>query len=265
MTTTIETQGDSPVRVEHRDGIGILTLADPRRRNVLSALTVEGINAAYDLFEADDDIRCVVLAADGPAFCAGAELQVLEESAAGQFDDIETVYRGFLRVLESPLPTIAVVEGAAVGAGLNLALACDLRIAGPDAAFDSRFLTLNLLPGGGHLWLLERLVGKERATAMALFGEPVDAATAAEIGLVYQACPTGDIARASALTLAARVAATSPHFVRALTSLVRDEPRLPHHRDALALERWAQRWSTTHPDFRSGVARMRAVVESRSR
>jgi enoyl-CoA hydratase len=265
MNELTETQGDAPVRVEHRDGVGVLTLSDARRRNVLSARMVEGITAAYDRFEADDDVRCVLLAADGPAFCAGAELGVLEATVVGDFSGVERVYRGFLRVLESPLPTIAVVDGPAVGAGLNLALACDLRVAGPDAVFDSRFLDLNLLPGGGHLWLLERLLGKERATAMALFGERFDAATAAAVGLAYQACPTADIAHATALALAARPASAAPDFVRALTALTRDEPLQAQHRDALALERWAQRWSTSRPDFHSRVTRMRTVVESRSR
>ena len=81
-----------------------------------------------------------------------------------------SIYDGFLRVLRSPLPTIAAVNGPAVGAGLNLALACDVRLAAESARFDTRFLRIGLHPGGGHVWMLERAVGPQAAAAMVLFG-----------------------------------------------------------------------------------------------
>src|SRR4029077_10230195 len=94
---------------------------------------------------------------------------------------IVTVYDAFLRVLRSSLPTIAAVDGPAVGAGFNLALACDLRVVGPRARFDSRFLRIGLHPGGGHLWMLERAVGPQAAAAIVLFAQAIDGRRADEI------------------------------------------------------------------------------------
>ena len=187
---------------------------------------------------------------------------MLEASASGDFSGIEDVYRGFLRVLESPLPTIAVVNGPAVGAGLNLALACDLRVATPDAMFDSRFMRLRLIPGGGHTWLLERSVGREVATAMAVF-EGSGSWLRKPSGQAWCGRPTSRLERrppprgepATGLT------AAGPGFVRALTHVARTAPTLPSHATALDLERYTQRWSTTQPEFLEGVRRMRDAVE----
>jgi len=253
-------------RVEvHRDGgVAIVTMRDPARRNVLAPEMVEQLVAAYDVAESDSETCCVVLAAEGSAFCAGAELSVLEASASGDFSGIEDVYRGFLRVLESPLPTIAVVNGPAVGAGLNLALACDLRLAGPDAVFDSRFMRLRLIPGGGHTWLLERSVGREMATAMAVFGARLSAEEAERAGLVFKTYASAEAATAEAMRLASGLAAAGRGFARALAQVARTAPTLPTHPAALDLERYTQRWSTTQPEFLAGVRRMREAVERAS-
>ena len=242
--------------------ITIVTMEDPARRNVLAPDMVEQLTAAFAAAESDGETRCVVLVGEGSAFCAGAELAVLEASASGDFSGIEDVYRGFLRVLASSLPTIAVVNGPAVGAGLNLALACDLRLATRDAVFDSRFMRLGLIPGGGHTWLLERSVGRETATAMAVFGVRLSADEARSAGLVHETFGSVDEATSAAVDMGARLDAASPDFVRALTHLTRTAPTLPTHDAALDLERYAQRWSTTRPDFLEGVRRMRAAVES---
>jgi len=138
------------VDVERDDSVAVVTLNEPRRRNVLSHKMVQDLVAAFDEIEADDRIRCVVVTGAGSAFCAGAELQTLKDSAAGRFSDVERVYEGFLRILRCPLPTIAAVNGPAVGAGLNVALACDIRLASTSAVFESRFAALHLHPGGGH-------------------------------------------------------------------------------------------------------------------
>jgi len=254
-------EDETPVRLSVAEGVATVVLADPKRRNVLSSAMVSGLVAAYDVAEADESVRVVVLMAEGPAFCAGAELAVLEESAAGDPSGVEMVYRGFLRVVESPLPTIGVINGAAVGAGLNLALACDLRLATPAARFDSRFLTLRLIPGGGHTWLLERSVGQQAATAMVLFGDVIDAPEAQRVGLVHRLLPDLESAAAEAYRLASNLGGVERAFAVALTSVARRSPRLPSHADALDLERYAQRWSTSRSDFLEGVSSLRASVE----
>ena len=254
----------SPVVVAEHGAVTVVTMRDEARRNVLSPQMVAALVAAFDHAESDGHTRCLVLVGKGAAFSAGAELSVLEASASGDFSGIEDVYRGFLRALSSRLPTIAVVNGSAVGAGLNLALACDLRLATTDAAFDSRFMTLGLIPGGGHTWLLERSVGRETATAMVLFGQRLDAAQAMAAGLVWDVFDSVDQATAAAVTLGSRLEQLEGDFVGALSHLCRTAPALSSHGEALDLERYMQRWSTSRPGFLSGVRRMREAVEARS-
>ena len=134
----------------------------------------------------------------GSAFCAGAEVATLRGAANGEWDDVETVYQGFLRVRDCPLPTIAAVDGLAVGAGFNLALACDV-LAGPGALFDARFMALRLHPGGGHAWMLARAVGQQQATLACLFGETWDAQAAVRAGLAAAVVDTGLLDTAVAL------------------------------------------------------------------
>lgn len=245
------------------DAVALVTLDDPGRRNVLSTGMVEGIAAAFDAAERDARVRAVVLAASGPAFCAGAELAVLEAAAGGEFTGVENVYRGFLRVASSPLPVIAVVQGPAVGAGFNLALACDLRIASASARFDARFARLRLLPGGGHTWLLERAVGPHAATAITLFGEQLDADMAQRLGLVWRVYPDGQAAREGAVALAGRLREQEKDFVTSLTELVRSARWIPTYRQAVAHERDLQRWSARQPAFLAGVRAIRAAVGRR--
>lgn len=245
------------------DAVALVTLDEPGRRNVLSPAMVQGIADAFDEAEAAPGIRAVVLAARGPAFCAGAELSVLEAAGHGDFSGVEDVYRGFLRVAACPLPVIAVVQGPAVGAGFNLALACDLRIASAAAQFDSRFATLRLLPGGGHTWLLEQAVGRPAATAITLFGERLDAATAHQLGLVWRVCPDDRAAREAAVAMAARLRGQDREFVTALTWTVRSAISRPGHEQAVQDERYLQRWSAAQPAFLAGVRAMRATVDRR--
>jgi len=246
------------------DGVAHVVLDDPARRNVLSPPMVQGLVDAYDAAEADGTVNCVVLSARGKAFCAGAELAVLEAAAGGDHAGVEDVYRGFLRVARSPLPTIAVVDGPAVGAGFNLALACDLRIASAGALFDARFTTLRLLPGGGHVWLLEQAVGRQAATAITLFGERLDAAAAQAAGLVWRVCQEPDEAAGTALALAGRLGGHDREFVTSLTGLLRESGSQPGHAHAVEHERFLQRWSATRPAFLAGVRAMRAAVDRRT-
>ena len=252
------------VVVRQSDGVTVVTMSDAPSRNALSPEMVEGLVSAYDRAEQDGVTRCIVLVGEGPAFCAGAALSALEVSSSGDFAGIEDVYRGFLRVLSSSLPTIAVVNGPAVGAGLNLALACDLRLATTEALFDSRFLALRLIPGGGHTWLLERAVGRETATAMVVFGEKLDAAAALTKGLVWRVFDSAAEATTSAIALAGRLARADVEFVGALTHLARTAPNHSAHADALEIERYMQRWSTSRPEFVAAVRRMRDAVEGHS-
>ncbi len=239
---------ESPVALDVSGGVAAVTLNRPGRRNALDAQMVDAIGAAFDAAEADASVRAIVVAGAGGAFCAGAVLDTLLASADGAFGEVAHVYDGFLRVLRSPLPTIAAVDGAAVGAGLNLALACDVRIASPRARFDSRFPALRLHPGGGHTWLLGRAVGRQRATLMALFGETLDANGALAAGLIAEIHPAEDLPRA-AFDLAARLAEMDRPLVERMIDSLRAAEQTLSHAEMLELETERQRWSTQQDDF----------------
>ncbi len=247
------------VLVARYGGAALLTLNLPERRNVLSAPLVRAIGAAFDALEADADVRAVVLTGAGPAFCAGAELSTLRAAADGEFDAVREVYDGFLRVLRSPLLTIAAVNGHAVGAGFNLALACDVRLAARRATFDTRFARLRLHPGGGHTWLLARAVGEQQAKLACLLGEVWTGERAGQVGLVAEVLDD-DALLDRALTLARRLDDQEPAFARRLTDSLRRALVTPTHAEALAHETEAQQWSTTRPAFKEGVAAIEAQV-----
>ena len=153
------------VQLELTDRVAVLTLDDPARRNSLSVELGADLTAAMDQLESDDRCGAVVLTGAPPAFCAGADLSQLGESRR---EGLMRIYDGFLRIARSPLPTVAAVNGPAVGAGMNLALACDLRLAGESARFDTRFLDLGIHPGGGHTWMFRHVAGEQATMAAVL-------------------------------------------------------------------------------------------------
>lgn len=239
---------DEGVIIDVRGGVGVVRLNRPRTRNALDEALVDALAAAFDELEAQRDVRSIVLTGEGRAFCAGAVLETLLAAADGGFASVTHVYEGFLRVMRSPLPTIAAVNGPAVGAGLNLALACDVRIASSSARFDSRFPELRLHQGGGHSWLLQRAVGRQHATLMTVFGRVLDAADALEVGLVAHVCEADDLV-GTAIGWGQRVADIERPLLMAMVDSLRRAERTAEHEAILALETERQRWSTTRPDF----------------
>jgi enoyl-CoA hydratase len=244
--------------------VAVLTLSDPARRNVLSAPMVRAIGAAIDRAEADENVRCLVVTGAGRAFCAGAELDTLERSAAGEFDSVREVYDGFLRVLNSPLATVAAVNGPAVGAGFNLALACDVRLASDEAAFDTRFSALRLHPGGGHTWLLIRAVGYQQAVLACEYGQRWTAQDALRVGLVAEVCAPDELVGA-AVALGARLEGQEAAYTRRLTSTLRYASSGIDHAAVLEAETQAQQWSVTRPAFVANVQALRAQIAMSSK
>jgi enoyl-CoA hydratase len=234
------------VRVEQRDGVAIVTLVDAERRNAMTATMVDEIVAVFDALEGDGATHAVVMTGEPPAFCSGADVSSLGALAHAASDSerrsVTSIYEGFLRVLGSPLPTLAAVNGPAVGAGLNLALACDVRIAGVSARFDTRFLKIGIHPGGGHTWLLERAVGPQAAAAMVLLGAPIDGRRAVEIGLAWQCVPDDELLD-SAVTLAAGAERAPIPLLAAAKASLREAPWQPDFEAAIATEVTRQAWS----------------------
>jgi len=223
--------------------IAVLTLSDPERRNALSLELSGQLADAVAECDRDESVQAIVITGAPPAFCAGADRSALAAAArSGSEAQLRGLYAGFLAVASAALPTIAAVNGPAVGAGLNLALACDVRLVGPSALFDARFLQLGIHPGGGMTWLAQRAVGWQTAAAMALFGEPLGAAEAVRTGLAHRLIETDSDSRsheavvAAAVELARRAAAAPRELVIATKAALRATAVMPNHTDAVAYE-----------------------------
>jgi enoyl-CoA hydratase len=197
------------------DHVALITVNDPDRRNAITDQMSAQLRAAVEQAEADADVHAVVVTGAGKAFCAGADLSALGAAAD---EGLLRLYDGFMAIGSCTLPTIAAVNGAAVGAGLNLALAADVRIAGPAALFDARFQKLGLHPGGGATWMFQRAVGPQVARAALLFGTRFDADAAVRHGL---ALSVAEDPVAAALELAAGPAAAPREVVLATKATMR--------------------------------------------
>ena len=233
------------IRIERDGGVATITLAAPERRNALTVEMARELAAACDELDADATIGAVVVAAEGRTFCAGGDRATLaaagaDPAGAEAWDGLTTIYRAFTRVGELEMPTIAAVAGHAVGAGMNLALATDLRVVAEDVMLTSGFIPIGLHPGGGHTALLGRTGAREAAAALALFGERIDGRRAVELGLAWKAVPAGDVLGA-ALELA-RVPGADPELARRTARSLRSFSGLPWPA-ALDAERAAQMWS----------------------
>jgi enoyl-CoA hydratase len=247
------------VLLDVADGVATITLNNPEERNTLTAPMVTEIVAGMDTAEADESVGAVVVTGAPPAFCAGANLGNLGSAESG---GLRGIYEGFLRVSRSPLPTLAAVNGAAVGAGMNMALGCDVRVAGASARFDTRFLTLGLHPGGGHTWMMWRVVGPQEAAAMVLFGEVADGAEAERIGLVHRCVPDGELL-AITHAMAAKAADAPRELAITVKQTLRDMAHVGTHEAAVDRELEPQVWSTQQPWFKERLARMQARISSR--
>jgi enoyl-CoA hydratase len=251
----------SLVTTEITGGAAWITLNDPERRNALNVEMVDQINDAFDLVETDAGVHAVALTGAGSAFCAGADLALLKGRDIAVF---RRVYDAFLRVRRCSLPTIAAVNGVAVGAGLNMALACDLRVTTPKAKFISRFLDIGLHPGGGHAWMLNRIAGIEATKAFVLFGQTFDGESAVAAGLALRC-----VAPEQLLSEVNRLASGAAKFPREL--LIRAKQTiertigLPDHDKAIELEGEAQAWSATLPFLDERIEALQRESAARSR
>ena len=201
-----------------RDRVALITVNDPDRRNAVTGEISDGLRAAVARAEADTDVHSVIVTGAGSAFCAGADLSALGSAGSAAEEGLRRLYDGFLAVADCALPTVAAVNGPAVGAGLNLALACDVRIAGPRALFDPRFQKLGIHPGGGMTWMLQRAAGPEVARAALLFGMRFDAEAAVRHGV---ALSVADDPAAAAFELAAGPASAPRDVVIATKKTMR--------------------------------------------
>jgi len=244
----------SEILLERDAGVATIVLNAPDRRNALTRAMARALVEICDEVDGDAAVGAVVVRGEGGFFCAGGDRQTLADAGRDPatpdaWVGIGDVYRSFQRVGELEPPTVAAVRGGAVGAGMNLAFATDLRVVARDAKLISGFLPIGLHPGGGHATLLGRTGAREAASALTLFGERIDGARAAELGLAWEALDDADVdSRAHEL---AAVPAADPELARRTARSLRTQlgpPALPWPA-ALDLERASQMWSMRRKDL----------------
>lgn len=211
------------------DGILTLTLNDPASRNAISDLPmIEALLEAIGRADRDPDVRAVILTGAGTVFSSGGNIKKFGKDSGLNAPLPARTRQNYKRGIQRlPLafealevPVIAAVNGAAIGAGCDLTLMCDVRIAGESAKFASSFVKLGIVPGDGGAWLLPRVVGFSKASELALTGDTIDAQEAMRIGLVSRVVPDGELLKA-AKSVASRIAANPAHAVRMTKRLLR--------------------------------------------
>lgn len=252
--------GDIEVRTETTDGVAVLTVANPARRNALNLELSQRLVEAVGDAAADEGVGAILVTGEPPAFCAGGDLAELQEADPAT---LRRVYSGFLAIASCPLPTLAAVNGAAVGAGINLALACDVRLAGPTARFDVRFMQLGLHPGGGYTWMAHRALGAQGAAATTLFGDVLDAREAERVGLAWRAYDSDAELMAAARELAGRAAAAPRDLITTTKATMRITSRLDAHADATDVEVRAQAESVHSDAFAERVAALQRRISKK--
>lgn len=234
--------------LERAGGIAVITMRAPQRRNALTLEMATAMIEACETIDGDPGVGAVIVRGEGGYFCAGGDRKVLaqagEDPAAPEtYAGMSTIYGAFARVGRLQPPTVAAIRGGAVGAGLNLALATDIRVVADTAVLLSGFLPIGLHPGGGHSLLLARAGGRETANALQLFGVRLTGAEAVERGLAWTAVPDEQVDE-TACELAS-VPAADPELARRTAASMRQiagPPPIPWAA-ALDLERSAQMWS----------------------
>ncbi len=219
-----------PLIYEQNEGIVTLTINRPEERNALSDdLIFNAFIDAANRINSDNSVRCVILTGKGKAFSAGGNVKHMRDREglfAGTPTELRQGYRHGIQKIplafyNLEVPTIAAVNGPAVGAGCDLACMCDIRIAGESAKFAESFVKLGIIPGDGGAWFLPRTIGKSRAAELTFTGEMIDAATALEWGLVSKVVSDDQLMEA-ATDLAGRIAKNPPHALRLSKKLMRE-------------------------------------------
>ena len=243
--------------VEVDDGLMRLTLNRPERLNAIDATLAEALLRAFERAEDEDEVRAVLLRGAGRVFCAGWDLRERDPGNPDAPSDLGASLEAhviplieIIRHIEKPV--ICAVQGAAAGAGANLALACDITLATRSAKFSQAYIAVGLIPDAGATWFLTHLVGEARARALAMTGEAIDGATAADWGMIWRAVDDASLgAEAEAL---ARRMAQGPTIALGLTKKAIREAADHGLSVQMEIERGLQREAGRMPDYAEGSA-----------
>ena len=253
-----------PLGVDLHEGVQTLTLQQPARLNALSQGMLQALNDTLRAAERDAGVRALVLTGAPPAFSSGADISEFTfeptPDGAPRGPDLGELLRrrvnpiiARLRSIEKPV--LAAVNGVAAGAGMSLALACDLRYAAESARFVVAFVRIGLVPDGGCLYFLPRLVGPGASLELAWTGDPISASQALELGLVNRVLPDDQVLPHTQ-QLAARLAGGPAHTLALIKRAINQAHELPLER-VLELESSYQEIASRSPDFAEGVAAFR--------
>jgi 2-(1,2-epoxy-1,2-dihydrophenyl)acetyl-CoA isomerase len=260
--------GGDFLQLERRGRVAVLTLSRPDKLNALPEIgDGEAFRDACEAIDADPEIRCAVITGAGRAFSAGGDVKAMQsrtELFEGGGIAIRERYRRIVHrivrsVYELQVPLIAAVNGPAVGLGCDLAGIADIRLASDRARFGVPFVKLGIIPGDGGAWLLPRTIGYARAAELLFTGDLIDAATAAQWGLVNRVVPHEQLMD-EAMVLAGRIAAQPPHALRLAKALLR-QGRESSYEAVLEMSASAQALSHLTEDHLEGVT---AHVEKRA-
>ncbi|WP_226469968.1 enoyl-CoA hydratase/isomerase family protein [Luteimonas panaciterrae] len=212
---------DSPLLISDRDGVRVITVHRPEKLNALNAATLDALHTAFDAAAEDAAVRVVVLTGAGPkAFVAGADIAEMAGLTPVQGRDFsQRGQRMMRRVERMPKPVIAMINGFALGGGLELAMCCHLRIAADSAKVGQPEINLGLIPGFGGTQRLLRLAGRAAALELCLAGAPIDAARAHQLGIVNRVVPAAEL-DAETMKLATQLATAAPLALRGILDCI---------------------------------------------
>ncbi len=244
------------VRVTRAGGVVTVTLNRPERKNALTRAMIEQLRVTFDAAAHNAEDRALVLTGEGGDFCSGADLSDVQGPAAGDpawsLDWVRAVGDAALSLHRLAKPTIAKLDGVAVGAGLGLAIACDLVVASTRARLSMIFVRRALSPDCATSWLLPRLVGSAKAKELAFFGEVVDAETALRIGLVNRVVKPGEL-DAQVASWATRLA-EGPSLALSTTKALLDAAWTTPFAEAIEHEAECQAANLAGADVREAIA-----------
>jgi enoyl-CoA hydratase len=249
----------SLVLFEIRDNAALITLNNPEKRNMLTLDVCAQIVDSVKQAEENPEVKALIVTGSGKAFCAGGQLSDLVPDQ----QQLESIYSGFLSIANCRLPTIAAVNGPAVGAGFNMAVGCDVRIVTEAARFEPRFFGLGLHPGGGNTWMLRQLVNWNTAAGMLLFSQSLSGVEAVEKGLAWKVVDADQLLKA-AFEFTANIRDVPKELLLRTKETLRKAGGTNSHKEMLEVETAAQVWSINQPYAQDSIAAMIKKISSQS-
>ena len=249
----------SLVLFEIRDNAALITLNNPEKRNMLTLDVCAQIVDSVKKAEENPEVKALIVTGSGKAFCAGGQLSDLVPDQ----QQLESIYSGFLSIANCRLPTIAAVNGPAVGAGFNMAVGCDVRIVTEAARFEPRFFGLGLHPGGGNTWMLRQLVNWNTAAGMLLFSQSLSGVEAVEKGLAWKVVDADQLLKA-AFEFTANIRDVPKELLLRTKETLRKAGGTNSHKEMLEVETAAQVWSINQAYAQDSIAAMIKKISSQS-